>query len=468
VFLEEVTGSEFGGRRKPLLVSVRSGAARSMPGMLDTVLNIGATPAGTRGLLRQTGNPHFAWDCRRRLIEGFAEAVYGFDPRRFTAAADMQHGSTLPDLRQQRNDALALEATCSHFERQLRVEQLHFPDDAMEQLHAAALAVFYSWNSDRAIAYRRLQGLDDLVGTAITVQAMVYGNADSNSAAGVAFSRDPSTGAPESVIDILFEAQGEDIVSGRVTPSSCDDIARKLPSVALALRSHLQTLEREFGDVQDVEFTVASGQLFILQTRAAKRTPRATLRFAVDLAREGIISPTEALTRTAQLTPQQTARTRLVNHGPAIAVGQSASPGIAEGRAAFSVQSVKRLADAGEAAVLCRPDISTADVEGFAACTAIVTTIGGRTAHAALVARQMGKPCVTGCHEFVVDDNANTARSDAMIVHEGDWITVDGDSGSIYAGRSTITFDTPDDDFHQLEIWRRENQPRQNLATDAV
>jgi len=463
-FLEAVTGKRLGDRRCPLLVSVRSGAARSMPGMLDTVLDVGCTPAAVRGLVRLTGNPRFAWDCRRRFLEGYAETVLGRDPAPLAARlADIVAAEGVENDRDLDSDALERIATLD----QALIEESDegLPDDPMEQLVNAAHAVFRSWTSERASTYRALQKLDHLRGTAVTVQAMVFGNGGPSSGSGVAFSRDPSTGNPQPVIDVLFDAQGEDVVSGHRSPVSEDALVRTLPAVATQLREILQRLEREFADVQDVEFTVEDARLWILQTRAAKRTPRAALKIAIDLVREGLISETEALRRLDDLDPAALVQTRLVDAAQPVLRGIGASAGIAVGRVAFDSESAKRLAQAGDPVILVRPDTSTADIAGFAVSAGIVTAVGGRTAHAALVARQMAKPCVVGCIGMTVEVSTHQARLADSTIAEGDWISVDGHDGGIYLGRRDIIVERPEAELAEVARWRlTANQSRSATA----
>ena len=295
-FLENVTGKRFGDRRRPLLVSVRSGAARSMPGMLDTVLDVGCTPAAVHGLVRMTGHPRFASDCRRRFLESYGGVVLGIDPAAFVrkrneliAAESVGSERAL--------DCEALERLVASYEQIIEDEDHVLSEDPMEQLKSAAQAVFHSWMSDRARTYRKLEHLEDLQGTAVTVQAMVFGNGGVSSGAGVAFSRDPSTGAAKPVIDVLFESQGEDVVSGGHNPETEEALARFLPEISTQLRDALRRLEQDFADIQDVEFTIEKGRLWMLQTRSAKRTPQAALRLAIDFVKEGRIAPAEALQR---------------------------------------------------------------------------------------------------------------------------------------------------------------------------
>jgi len=454
-FLEQATGKVFGDRRRPLLVSVRSGAARSMPGMLDTVLNVGCTPAAVRGLVRLTGNPRFANDCRCRFLESYGGVVLGIDPAGFAeqrtelaAAEGLESDQTL--------DGEALERLATAYERLIEREDDALAEDPMEQLTAAGEAVYRSWMSDRARTYRQLEQLKDLQGTAVTVQAMVFGNSGNSSGAGVAFSRDPSTGTPEPVIDVLFGSQGEDVVSGRRDPETEEAIVRALPAVAAELRQALTRLEREFGDVQDVEFTIENAKLWLLQTRSAKRTPQAALRFAIDLVKEGRIAPAEALRRLKGVDLETLANRRLVGAGTPVARGAGASAGIAVGRAAFDSEGAARLAASGDAVILLRPNANTGDVAGFAASVGIVTAVGGRTAHAALVARQMGRPCVVGCRGLTIDLAHRRACFAEAAVDEGDWLSIDGEAGTVHLGRGQIAVERPQAALAELQRWQTE------------
>src|SRR5665811_2155627 len=279
------TGKRFGDGQQPLLVSVRSGAARSMPGMLDTVLDVGCTSIAVQGLIRGSGRPRLAWDCRRRFLESYAETVLGLDPGPFAARlVELTSSEDVADDREL--DSEALERLAADEQALIEEHDDGWLEDAPAQLDSAARAVYRSWMSERAQAYRRLQKLDDLLGTAVTVQAMVFGNGGLSSGAGVAFSRDPSTGLAQPMIDLVLDAQGEDVVSGRRTPDTEETIVRSLPSISAELGDILRRLEKEFGDIQDVEFTIEDGKLWVLQTRAAKRTPRAALQIAIDLVHE--------------------------------------------------------------------------------------------------------------------------------------------------------------------------------------
>ena len=449
-FLESVSGKQFGDRRRPLLVSVRSGAAQSMPGMLDTVLDVGCTAAAVRGLVRMTGNPRFAWDCRQRLLEGYATIVTGTDPA--PLATHVREVMVEEGVASDRElDGEALERLAADYGALLGADAP--PDDPMAQLTRAARAVYRSWMSERAQTYRRLQHLEHLQGTAVTVQAMVFGNCGFSSAAGVAFSRDPSTGAARPVIEVLFGAQGEDVVAGRHTPETEEALARALPPVATQLRDILGQLEREFGDVQDVEFTIEDGRLYMLQTRTAKRTPRAALRIAIDLVHEGLITPAQALRRLDGIELDALSRQRLLDTHDPVARGIGASSGIASGRAAFDSAAAEQLTGCGDPVILVRPDTNTGDVAGFAVSAGIVTAVGGRTAHAALVARQMGKPCVVGCDRTAVDIARRRAQFASATVAEGEWISIDGDSGKVYLGRREVVTERPEDELAEVERW---------------
>ncbi len=455
-FLEHVTGKRFGDRRRPLVVSVRSGAARSMPGMLDTVLNIGCTPAAVHGLVRTTGNPRFAFDCRRRFLESYGTAVLGKPQAAFKSQLEAMFAAEGSQT-EHALDCEALERLAGFYKRAIEENNHSVPEMPMEQLRSAAEAVYRSWISERATTYRRLEHLEDLRGTAVMVQAMVFGNSGlSRSGSGVAFSRDPSTGADTPIIEVLFGCQGEDVVSGRQTPATEAAIVRSLPEVAKQLRDALIQLEQEFGDVQDVEFTIEDGSLWILQTRSAKRSPRAALRFAVDFVKAGRMSPKDALRRLSGLDLNKLVNKRLTDIGPAILHGTAASAGVAVGRVAFDPESALRLAANGEPIILVRPDISTADVAAFAVSSGIVTAIGGRTAHAALVARQLDKPCIVGCSGLNVDIEAQTAQLAQTTVKHGDWLSIDGNEGAIYLGRGKVVTDRPVTEISEIERWRKE------------
>lgn len=465
-FLENATGKRFGDRRHPLLVSVRSGAARSMPGMLDTVLNVGCTSTAVQGLIRVAGRPRLAWDCRRRFLESYGEAVLSLDPEPFAAClAELTASEGVASDREL--DSEALERLAADEQALIEDGDDSWLEDAMVQLDSPARAVYRSWMSERAQAYRRIEKLDHLRGTAVMVQAMVFGNGGLASGAGVAFLRDPSTGKAQPMIDLVLDAQGEDVVSGRRTPDTEETFVRTLPAAAAELGDTLRRLEREFGDVQDVEFTIEDGKLWILQTRSAKRTPRAALRIAIDLVHEGLITRPEGLQRIEAIDPAALVQISLASADDPVTAGIGASGGIAVGRAAFCSESAQRLAAAGDPVILMRPDTSTADVAGFAVAAGIVTSVGARTAHAALVARQMGKPCVVGCGGMAIDVAAARAKLADTAISENDWITIDGDSGKLYLGQRDVIVAQPDTELDEVRRWREEadrERPRRRNA----
>ena len=452
--LEKATGRRFGDSRMPLLVSVRSGAAVSMPGMLETVLNIGLNDKTVHGLIRLSGNPRLAFDSYRRLVQGYAEVVDG--------VAGAVFEQRLNDLMRRERAASETELDPEALERltgEFRELALHnsgraLPDDPHDQLRAAAIAVYRSWESPRAREYRKLNRLDGVNGTAVTVQAMVFGNSGYNSGAGVAFSRNPATGADEPYVDFLFDAQGEDVVSGRRTPANARQLEARLPEIAARLVDGMKRIERERRDVQDVEFTVEDGRLYFLQTRSAKRTPRAALRIAVDLVHEKLIDVETALSRLAGIDFDRLGIKRFSDSAPAIASAISASPGVASGRAAFSSPRAAEMAASGKPVILVRPDTSTDDVAGFAAADGILTAVGGRTAHAAVVARQLGKVCLVGCRALAVDEEGREAKLGEARIREGDWLSLDGDNGEISLGQRGIAVTQPPE-LAEIEAWRK-------------
>jgi pyruvate,orthophosphate dikinase len=323
----------------------------------------------------------------------------------------------------------------------------------MDQLVAAARAVFRSWNSPRALEYRRLNHLEGLGGTAVTVQAMVFGNSGARSGAGVAFTRNPATGEKRFYVDFLHDAQGEDVVSGRRTPGDAARLAQCLPDIALELADGAQRLERELADMQDIEFTVEEGRLYFLQTRPAKRTPRAVLRTAVDLVREGLITLREGLDRVAGVDLDRAGAARFEGEATTAETAVGASSGVASGVAAFDVAAAARFAARGTPVILVRREISTEDIAGFAAADGILTAIGGRTAHAAVVARQLGKVCLVGCAGLTIDGPA-AAHLGAAVLKEGDWLSLDGESGEVFLGRREIVYERPEVEIAEIERWR--------------
>lgn len=452
--LEAATGKRLGDDRAPLLVSVRSGAAKSMPGMLSTILDVGLNGVSVRGLIGLTGNPRLAWDSYRRFIQMYAEVVADVSPAVFASAlASMLHMEGVAD--ESELDSEALERLAQEYRTIAAHEMDHaLPERPIDQLVAATRAVYRSWDGARAKEYRRLNKLENLAGTAVTVQAMVFGNTGGRSGAGVAFTRNPATGAKELYVDFLVDAQGEDVVSGRRMPSGAGFLAARLPAAAKELAEGAVRLEREFRDMQDIEFTIENGRLFFLQTRSAKRTPRAALRAVIDLVHEGVIEPNAALDRVAEIDLDRTVITRFANDAPAVATAISATPGVASGRVAFDSSRAKTLAAGVDPVILVRPDTSTEDIAGFAAAAGILTMVGGRTAHAAVVARQLGKVCLVGCRELVVHEDRRCAEIAGKKIVEGDWISLDGDSGAISLGQRTIIAERPEAELAEIAAWR--------------
>ena len=433
--LERATGLGFADPRGPLLLSVRSGAAVSMPGMMETVLDIGVNDATVGGLVRQSGNPRLAWDAYRRLVAGFGEVVLGVPANAFDADIAAVAGG-VPE-RELDFDALRV-LTRRHLATVEREAGRAFPQDPFVQLAMAIDSVFASWSSAKAVAYRRLHGIDDALGTAVTVQRMVFGNAGGDSGAGVGFTRHPSTGEPEPWIDFLFNAQGEDVVSGRRSALGSGELARVAPAVWAALLDAVQVLEREFCDMQDFEFTVEGGRLWLLQSRAGKRTPQAAARIALDLLEAGLIGRAEALQRTAGLDADALAVAELADADgdrPApLALAQSACSGVASGEIALDETRARERAAAGAAVLLLRRDAETADIGSLEVAAGLLTARGARTSHAAVVARQLGRVCLVGCDTLDIDPASRSVRLGQRLLREGDVLTLDGHRGEVHAG----------------------------------
>lgn len=454
--LERSTGRRLGDARNPLLVAVRSGAPVSMPGMLATLLNIGLNETTVRGLIRLTGNPRLAWDCYRRLVQGFAETVGGCQAAPFhrilNRCLEAEGLAGAEEL-----DSAALRAITREFlDLSQALSNQSFPQDPMHQLKAAVEAVFNSWNGPAAVAYRRLHGIPAESGTAVTVQVMVFGNAGGTSGSGVGFTRNPATGEPGLYMDFLFNAQGEDVVAGRRPLSHADHLREILPAVHAELERIRVHLERSLGDLQDFEFTVEDRRLYLLQTRAGKRTPWAALRVAVDLVDEGLIDPATALERLQGIELDALERTRLrTPPGPPLARAVPASLGVASGAIALDSEQAQALADGGEPVILVREDASTADIQGLAACRGVLTAGGGRTSHAAVVARQLGRVCLVACPDLHIDLEQRRCRIGDESLAEGSFLSLDGDSGGVYAGALDTVSERPLAALARVEDWRR-------------
>lgn len=453
--LHAACGLEFAAERKPLLVSVRSGAPVSMPGMMDTLLNIGLTDATLRGLLRLTGNPRMVWDSYRRLIQQFAEVVHAASPAPFRAALEtaMQRARV---ARAQELDFRSLAALTKEYLSLFEsVTGKPFPQNAFDQLEAAVGAVLDSWRSPRAVEYRRMHDIPEDIGTAVTVQRMVFGNAGGRSGSGVGFTRDPASGENRLYLDFRFNSQGEDVVAGRHGANDAPRLGVALPAVAAQLQSLRRVLESEFGDVQEFEFTVQDGVLWLLQTRDAKRTPWAALRIAVEQVRAGELTPVAARLRLAgiDLACIEQRRVALDAANELLAGALPASIGVATGSIALDAETAQAYAAAGRPAILVREDTSTADLVGIAAAQGTLTARGGRTAHAAVVARQLGKACLVGCTALRIDSVARRVSFGERRLGEGETITLDCENGRVLAGEARVRVEKPTEWLQELASW---------------
>lgn len=454
--LEAATRRRFGGERRPLVVSVRSGAPVSMPGMLETVLNVGLNDATVRAFIRATGNPRLAWDCYRRLIQCYAEVVRGCPAQPFEKVV-ARHLAESGAESEREFDAPALRAIAQEFLDLFHVlAGRRFPQDPREQLLDAIGAVFRSWQSEKAREYRRLNRIDEGMGTAVTVQAMVYGNGGSASGSGVGFTRNPATGERQLYVDFLLNAQGEDVVSGRRSIDAGMDIDTLLPAAAAELRQFAQILERHFRDLQDFEFTIEDGRVYLLQTRSGQRTPWAALHVAVDLVRQGLIDVDTALRRLDGYDIEAISRSRLVvaDGQTLLARATSAGVGAAVGPIALDVEAARRSVAQGRPPVLLREEISTDDIAALALCAGVLTAAGGRTSHAAVVARQLGKVCLVGCRTLRIDLARRCAAFGEISLTEGDVISLDGDGGRVFRGAVGFETELPVEALAEISRWR--------------
>lgn len=460
-YVEQATGRRFGAGRRPLLVAVRSGAAASMPGMLDTVLNVGLCDATLPGLLLATGDPAFVWDSYRRLIQAFADVVENLPAEPFALATEealARHGApTASELEVAALRDLVGQLKAVYQSRSGR----SFPQDPRQQLVAAVEAVLRSWDSDRAVEYRRLQGLSGLAGTAVTVQAMVFGNLGATSGSGVAFTRNPATGANELYADFVLNGQGEDVVAGQRAASDPGPLIAAIPGLAHQLETASRSLEAIFGDVQDFEFTVEDGKLWLLQARSAKRTPLAALQIACDLVDEGLIDPPSALERLTPYDVDRITRTRL-SSGPGTGpIGRAtpASTGVASGNIELDVEATLARVAQGKPVILVREHASTDDIKALAACTGLLTATGARTSHAAVVARQLGIVCLIGCPTLAIDQQAHRLRIGDHQLEEGETITLDASTGNIYRGALKPIEERPTDLIERVHSWQSSSVP---------
>ena len=474
--LEKITGKTLGDRKNPLLVSVRSGARASMPGMMDTILNLGMNDDVAVGFSEVTNNKRFVYDSYRRFIQMFADVVMEFPKSSFERKFD--------EIKKEKGVELDTELTAEDLEEVVKIykeeyERLagsEFPQDPKEQLMAAVKAVFRSWMNDRAITYRRLNDIPSSWGTAVNVQEMVYGNRGETSGTGVAFTRNPATGENHLFGEYLMNAQGEDVVAGIRTPQSIDTLKEVMPECYEEFQKICKTLENHYKDMQDMEFTIEDGKLFMLQTRNGKRTATAALKIAVDMVEEGMITKEEALLKVDPKQLDQLLHPMFddesLKKAECVAEGLAASPGAATGKIAFTAEDVIRMHNDGEKdIILVRLETSPEDIEGMNLAHGVLTLRGGMTSHAAVVARGMGTCCVSGCGELVIDEEAKTLTlKDGRILKEGDYISLDGSTGRVYAEQiKTVdasitgnfeTFMNWADEYRVLEVRANADTPR--------
>ena len=469
----ERTGKSFSSDEDLLLVSVRSGAKISMPGMMDTILNLGLNDDNVKKLADKTNDARFAYDCYRRLLQMFGEVVYGIPMLEFDTYFD-----DFKNKHNYKNDADipadGLQTICERFKEIYREEVYKpFPQEPLKQLEEAIEAVFKSWDNDRARVYRELNDIPHDIGTAVNVQEMVFGNSGEQSGTGVAFTRNPVTGDNQLFGEYLLNAQGEDVVAGIRTPQDIDTLKAQMPEVHQEFVEVTKQLETHYKDMQDIEFTIENGKLYLLQTRNGKRTARAAIEFAVDMVNEGLITRKEAVANVDvksidQLLHPNFKEEALEQATVISKLGLPASPGAATGQVVFSAEDAKEQAEEGHRVVLMRPETSPEDIEGMIASEAIVTTHGGMTSHAAVVARGMGKCCVTGCSDVEIDTlNKRVYYSDGEL-HEGDVVSVDGSTGDLYVGEIETVNAEHSEAFEQFMEWSEETarlQVRMNAET---
>src|SRR5690349_4847625 len=471
--LERAAKKRFGDANNPLLVSVRSGAAVSMPGMMETILNLGLNDETVEGLVAGSANPRFAYDSYRRFVQMYGDVVFdlGKDPFEEVLAEFRQRRKATRDIDLPAGD---LKALVQEFKSIIQAKRgAPFPEDPGAQLWGAIEAVFRSWNTRRAADYRKVHGIPDDLGTAVSVVAMVYGNMGDDSGTGVAFTRDCRTGEPVLNGDFLTNAQGEDVVSGARTPEPIAKLKRgKLAKVYRELERIAAKLERHFKDVQDIEFTFEHGKLYLLQTRRAQRTGLAAVRIAVELVDEGLITPDEAIQRVPPQDLDQLFHPMVDPHAPVtvVAKGLPASPGAAIGEAVFDADEAEALAKKGKKVILVRPETSPEDFHGIVAAQAVLTARGGMTSHAAVVARGMGKTCVVGAKDIEVDPAAGRFRANGRVVKKGQVITIDGTSGRVILGAAKVVLPKIGAHYEKLMTWadaRRRLRVRTNADTPA-
>ena len=456
--VEQAMGAQFGDTENPLLLSVRSGARVSMPGMMDTVLNLGLNDVTVEALANKSENPRFAWDSYRRFLQMYGDVVMGVEHDLFEAALAAKREEQGVKL----DNELSLEALQELVAEYKDIIQKSagrlFPDDPFEQLRGAIDAVFRSWNTARAIRYRQINHIPHEWGTAVNVQAMVYGNMGANSGTGVAFTRDPSTGENVFYGEYLMDAQGEDVVAGIRTPHPISDLEEEMPHVYTELVEIYKLLENHYKDMQDVEFTIQEGKLYMLQTRAGKRTATAAVRIAVEMVKEGLIDKETAVLR---VEPEQLDQLLHPMIDPkakyeVIATGLPASPGAAAGRIVFTAEEAEEWKNRGEQVILVRNETSPEDIGGMDVAEGILTARGGMTSHAAVVARGMGKCCVAGCAAAQISEANKTLTFGDTVLNEGDWVTLNGTAGEVIVGKVDMIEAEVAGDFATLMEWADE------------
>lgn len=453
--VEKVMGMRFGDSSNPLLVSVRSGAKFSMPGMMDTVLNLGLNDITMNALIKKTGNERFVYDAYRRLITMFGSIVMGLDRQRFE--------KTLEGLKERKGVHLDTELTAEDLKELIEEYKIiykrgtgeDFPTDPMEQLNKAISAVFNSWFGDRAVKYRRLNDIPDNLGTACNIQSMVFGNLGENSGTGVGFTRDPSTGEKRFFAECLINAQGEDVVAGIRTPLRIEELKKRLPDAFKELNRIYQKLEKHYRDMLDIEFTIQEGKLYMLQTRVGKRTAAAALKIAISMVKEKLIDKKTAVMR---IDPQQLDQLLHPMIDPkaqvrVIAKGLPASPGAAVGKVVFTAEDAEKAADKGEKVILVRTETSPEDIGGMNAAQGILTARGGMTSHAAVVARGMGKCCVVGCGAININEIQRYFTVNDLVIKENDYITLNGTTGEVILGEASLVVPELTGDFGKFMKW---------------
>jgi pyruvate,orthophosphate dikinase len=470
--LEAATGKHFGDGDNPLLVSVRSGAAVSMPGMMETILNLGLNDVTVEGLAQQSGNPSFAWDSYRRFVQMYGSVVFDLSRKPFEQMLE-EHRRQCGVERDIDLPVEEMQAIVQRFKDHVRAETgREFPSNPLDQLWGAIAAVFESWNTRRAMDYRKLHDIPDSMGTAVNVVAMVFGNLGEDSGTGVTFSRNPSTGERMLYGEYLLNAQGEDVVSGSRTPLPIHSLKDQLPHAYQELERVARTLERHFRDVQDMEFTVERGRLYMLQTRRGQRSGHAAVQVACDMVDEELISEEEAVARIPPHDLNQLLHPTIDPHShlDLLTTGLPASPGAACGTVVFDADRAETLGRTGQSVILVRRETSPEDFHGMVMAKAVLTARGGMTSHAAVVARGMGKPCVAGAQAIEVDEKANRFSVNGRSIAEGEWLTVDGSTGKVFAGQAALIAPTMSDNFQRMMQWAdriRQLRVRVNADTPA-